>query len=171
MLEYSEQKVLGFSPAQVYEVVSDVNKYQQFLPWCQESTILRRDGNKAMAHLSIGFPPLTEAYTALVLMEPPWSLRTLSTDGRLFSHLENMWKFEAGKPVPTGPTCIVNFWVSMEFRNALFANLGSLVFSDVAKQMATAFEKRCGVLYGPDHLNTAPKHSGTVNPFRTPHKQ
>lgn len=45
----------------------------------------------------------------------------------------------------------------MEFRTALFANLGSLVFSDVARQMATAFEKRCGVLYGQDHLTAAPK--------------
>ena len=38
--------------------------------------------------------------------------QTLSTDGKLFTHLENLWKFEAGKPVPTGPTCIVNFLVS-----------------------------------------------------------
>ena len=72
--------VRRFTPAQVYEVVADVNLYKSFLPWCQESTVVRRDGLKTMAHLTVGFPPLTESYTAMVLMEPPWSMRVSGND-------------------------------------------------------------------------------------------
>lgn len=131
--------VSSYTPQDVYKVVADVNSYKQFLPWCKDSLYLRETEQKSMVRLVVGFPPLLETYTALLLADPPNSLRvsisvvddlqyhsvallqsftsllpqTISTDGRLFSHLENSWQFRRGPDTDTGPTCIVNFWVRL----------------------------------------------------------
>lgn len=64
-----------YSCEEVYDVVADVDSYKLFLPWCQESRYVRRDKTKSIAKLNIGFPPLTESYTALVLSEHPHFIR------------------------------------------------------------------------------------------------
>ena len=64
-----------YSPEQVYNVVSDVDNYKVFLPWCHESKYLRKGPTNSIAKLSIGFPPLLETYTALVWSKPPYLLK------------------------------------------------------------------------------------------------
>ena len=64
-----------YSCEQVYDVVADVDSYKLFLPWCQESRYVRRNKTKSIAKLNIGFPPLMESYTALVLSEHPRFIR------------------------------------------------------------------------------------------------
>ena len=59
----------------IYRVVADVNSYKLFLPWCKDSMYVRQTPRKSMAKLVVGFPPLVESYTALVLSNPPHSLR------------------------------------------------------------------------------------------------
>ena len=61
----------SYTPEQIYSVVTDVNNYKSFLPWCHDSEYL----SKSSARLAIGFPPLIEKYTAAVVAEKPYSLR------------------------------------------------------------------------------------------------
>ena len=56
-------------------MVADVNSYKLFLPWCKDSLYLRETEQKSMVRLVVGFPPLLETYTALVLADSPNSLR------------------------------------------------------------------------------------------------
>ena len=65
----------SYTPQDVYKVVADVNSYKLFLPWCKDSLYLRETEQKSMVRLVVGFPPLLETYTALVLADPPNSLR------------------------------------------------------------------------------------------------
>ena len=65
----------SYTPQDVYKVVAAVNSYKLFLPWCKDSLYLRETEQKSMVRLVVGFPPLLETYTALVLADPPNSLR------------------------------------------------------------------------------------------------
>ena len=65
----------SYTPEQVFDVVSDVDNYKEFLPWCHESKYLRRGSTNSIAKLSIGFPPLLETYTALVWTKAPFVLK------------------------------------------------------------------------------------------------
>lgn len=67
--------VSSYTPQDVYKVVADVNSYKQFLPWCKDSLYLRETEQKSMVRLVVGFPPLLETYTALLLTDPPNLLR------------------------------------------------------------------------------------------------
>ena len=66
---FSEQRILGYSPQQVFSVAENINDYKLFLPWCLESQVLRREGpDRLYAKLVVGFGPLREEYTSCVTM-------------------------------------------------------------------------------------------------------
>lgn len=150
--EFSEQRIIGYTPEQIFSLVYDVSRYKHFLPWCKDAHYLRDSPPESLAQLVIGFPPLCESYTATVHSQPHSLIRTVSTDGRLFTRLENLWQFRRGPELRTGPTTIVNFWVKFEFRSLVTARLGSLVFDEVARTMTAAFESNCEQVYGASHL-------------------
>lgn len=67
---HSETKIVPFSREEMFDVVADVNKYHEFLPFCVDSRVLRRPNDNVMeAALRIGFKVFTESYTSRVIMK------------------------------------------------------------------------------------------------------
>lgn len=56
---------------QMYDIVSDVDRYKEFVPWCTNSSVSSRRRGQAKAHLVIGFPPLAETYTSTMTLSRP----------------------------------------------------------------------------------------------------
>eukprot|EP00887_Chlorella_sp_A99_P003918 scaffold11.g3918.t1 len=120
---YSEKKLLGYSPRQMYDVVSAVEHYHEFVPWCQRSTVtLRRPPSYLEAELEVGFQMFVERYTSKVTMHCPTLVRSSVEDSTLFSHLSNQ-------------------------------HIASVFFEEVVQRMMGAFEGRCARLYGPSSLH------------------
>ncbi|NXL87226.1 CQ10B protein, partial [Alectura lathami] len=144
---YTEQRILGYSAEQMYELVANVGDYRLFVPWCHRSAVLSRRGRMLRAELEVGFPPLRERYLSEVSLGTQ-QIRAVSSDCRLFRHLETLWHFAPGLP-GQADTCSLHFSVSFEFRSALHARLAGLFLDEVAKQMVSAFEGRAQALFGP----------------------
>ncbi|XP_065896769.1 coenzyme Q-binding protein COQ10 homolog, mitochondrial-like isoform X2 [Dysidea avara] len=134
---------------QVYSVVYHIGRYKEFLPWCIDSVVTKETENVLHAKLEVGFPPLKESYTSVVTVKPNKSIHSISHDGWLFEHLENVWEFQPG---PTSNSCIVYCGVEFEFRSHLHSQLALLCYDEIVKQMTAAFEKRCIQLYGKSNL-------------------
>jgi coenzyme Q-binding protein COQ10 len=142
MPTHAETKVLPYTPEQLFELVADVAKYPEFLPWCTASRIRSRDGDVFFADLVIGFKMVRERFTSKVRLTRPDRIDVTYTDGP-FRHLNNHWVF---KPHPKGTE--IDFYVDFEFRNRMFQALIGALFGEAVKLMVSAFEKRARQLYG-----------------------
>lgn len=122
---YEERRVMGYSPEQMFAVVAAVDLYEDFVPWCQRSRIIRRHENGSFdAELEIGFKFLVESYVSHVEMEKPKYIKTTASESGLFDHLINVWEF---KPGPVPGTCDLYFLVDFKFQSPLYRQVKSSV--------------------------------------------
>ena len=103
MPTHAEKRFVPHSPEQMYELVADIARYPEFLPWCQAARIQRREGVVVVADLVIGFKMVREHFTSRVTLTPSERIDVAYVRGPM-RYLNNHWKFE---PHPDG--CIIDF--------------------------------------------------------------
>ena len=147
---FHQERLLGWSNEQLFELVSNVNEYQYFLPACIRSRVTKQLSDREMvAELEIGVPPIIqETYVSHIRLSPPHLLTASSDEGRLFHHLNTVWRFSPGLAGVTR-TSTVAFSLDFEFKSRLYAQLVHTVFDQMARQTMSAFTDRAAQLYGP----------------------
>jgi len=137
----------------MFDLVADVERYPQFLPWCLACRIRQRPApNQFVADLMIGFKVFREKFTSEVTLSKPGRIDVAYRNGP-FRYLNNHWSFA---PHPTG--CIIDFYIDFEFHSKTLQTLIGKLFNEAVQRMVNAFEKRAGQLYGPSLV--APGVSG-----------
>ena len=160
--EHSERMVFPYSPAQVYDVVRDVEKYWQFVPWCTSSSVVEGPSSLT-AELEVGFGVFTERYTSLVTLDPPKSIVVSSIDTSVLDFLETKWHF---LPKANDPdACWVIFNIQFRFT--------SEVYDQVIQHRGERGEKNShyGCVYGHSrhhHHHTAEVNTNTTTPPALP---
>lgn len=150
MPEHAEQRVMPHSPEQMFELVADVARYPEFLPWCMASRIVSRQDDMFVADLVIGFKLVRERFTSEVALARPRRIDVRYTKGPL-RYLHNHWEFHDH---PDG--CLVDFYVDFEFKSILLQKLIGALFGEAVRHMVGAFEKRAAELYGTPHGDARP---------------
>lgn len=152
-----------YSMEQMYKVVAEVEHYNKFVPYCKSSIVTSRSAGHLRAELSIEFPPLLlESFTSSVMLTPPNLVKSVCTEGKLFNHLQTIWRFSPGlKGNPK--TCMTDFSVSFEFRSVLYSQISQIFFDQVVKQMVNAFTSEARRRYGPSSLNGQVRQVPTVS--------
>uniref|UniRef100_T1H9P2 Polyketide_cyc domain-containing protein n=3 Tax=Rhodnius TaxID=13248 RepID=T1H9P2_RHOPR len=142
----------------MFEVVSDVENYAKFLPFCRKSVVHSRTEKELLGELEVGFPPVVESYVSKVTLVKPYLVKADCTDGRLFHHLTTTWRFTKpplrdAKRFPN--SCSVHFYVSFEFKSLLHSQLANIFFDHLVTEMEAAFYKEAYKRYGtPTKLDT-----------------
>ena len=144
-----QQHVSPYSAQQLFELVADVERYPEFLPWCRAARIVSRGQGEFLGELLISFKHISESYTSRVQLFPaaapdaPSRIEVTMTKGP-FSHLVNNWQFT---PRPEGGTQ-VEFSLDFGFRSKLLEKMIGPMFSNAAEKMGDAFQTRAEALYG-----------------------
>ena len=143
MPTHAEVRVLHHPPEQLFDLVADVEKYPEFLPWCVDARIRRREGDLIVADLVIGYRMFRERFTSTVVLNRPDRIDVTYAEGP-FRYLNNHWIF-----APEGPdSCVIDFFVDFEFRSRVLQALVGRVFGEAVKVMVHAFERRADELFG-----------------------
>ena len=142
MPKHVETRRLPYTPEQMFDLVADVARYPEFLPWVSAIRV-RSDSETAMvADMIVGFKGLRETFTSQVEKQRPGHLRVDYLDGPL-KHLNNEWQFRSDGQ----GGCLVDFCVDFAFKNRMFEMLAGQVFDRALRKMIGAFEERAARLY------------------------
>jgi len=147
MPTHAELRVLHHPPEKLFDLVADVNKYPEFLPWCLDARIRRREENLIVGDLVIGYRMFRERFTSTVVLSQPNRIDVSYSDGP-FRYLNNHWIF-----IPEGAdSCTIDFFVDFEFHSRVLQLVVERVFGEAVKVMVNAFERRADELFGSDVL-------------------
>ncbi|HHX89612.1 MAG TPA: type II toxin-antitoxin system RatA family toxin [Paracoccus sp.] len=152
MPRHTENRTLPYTARQIYDLVADVARYPEFLPWTAAARIRSRqplagrsEGAEVMeADLVISFKVFRERFGSRVTLLPAEGrIETEYLDGP-FRYLQSYWEVE-DRP---GGGCEVRFLVDFEFRNAMLQKIIGVVFDEAMRRIVGAFERRAEELYG-----------------------
>ncbi len=130
-----------YSPAQIFALVADVERYPEFLPWCRAARILERGEQYFVAELVICFKHICEQYTSRVQLFPHERIEVIMLKGP-FHHLTNRWDFY-GEDSGTR----IEFLLDFAFKSKLLDKLIGGLFTRASEKMSEAFMARADTLY------------------------
>ena len=139
-------KQIPCSKQNLIDMVLDIEKYPEFVPWCLDGKIYNKkdkgDKIEITADLTIGKSFFNETYKSLVVYEKSAdAIHVTNIDGPL-KHLENKWFFKQ-----KGENSEVDFQVDFELKNKILNVLMTKSFDIGLKKIANAFEKRAVDLF------------------------
>lgn len=138
--------LLWHSAHEMFALVTDVQHYPEFLPWCDHSEVLERVAGGMVAKVGMSIGGLRQSFTTNNTHVEDRQVLLRLVDGP-FSHLEGCWDFT---PLGDGSqrACKIEFRLSYSFSSATLAKLVGPVFDKIAGNLVDAFVKRADEVYG-----------------------
>jgi coenzyme Q-binding protein COQ10 len=145
MATHSETRSVPYSADLMFQVVSDVQRYPEFLPWVTGLRVLMRgrenDKDVIVAEMVVGYRNMRERYTSRIVLDRAARVIDVSQTEGPFRNLDNHWKF-----TPRENGCDVEFKIDFQFKNPLLNVVVGQMFERVVMKMADAFVKRAKAL-------------------------
>ncbi len=143
MPTHAETKILPYTPGQMFDLVADIERYPEFLPWCVACRITKTEGPVIWGDLMVGFKVFRETFTSKVTLNAPDQIDVEYINGP-FRYLNNHWKFNA---VDGGARTEIDFFIDFEFRSRVLQAVASTVFNEAVRRMVGAFEARAEAIH------------------------
>ena len=137
MVSFIKNKILNHPVKKIYNLVADVKKYPDFLPWCNEIAIKKKTKEYIITKVKVGFKNIDESYLCKVLLYPQKRI-TLGYISGPFEYLEIDWKF---KKISKNKTD-VSFFCNFKFKTIFLRLFTSFFLENAVEKMVDAFEKK-----------------------------
>jgi ribosome-associated toxin RatA of RatAB toxin-antitoxin module len=135
--------LLPYTSAEMFELVSDIAAYPQFLPWCSGTQILSQQGEELDARISFSVSGVSQSFTTRNQLRPGTEIAMQLVDGP-FSELQGRWRFQ-----PLGNAgCKISLFLEYGFSSKMVALAVGPVFNKIANTLVDAFQKRAVEVYG-----------------------
>ena len=142
MTKHAERRLIAHKPQQLFDLVADVRRYPEFLPWCLAARIRTQTDTELVADLIIGFQMFKERFTSHVRLDRQAMVIEVEYAEGPFKYLYNKWEFLEH---PEG--CEIVFDVDFEFNSRILQTVIESLFTEAVKRMVRAFESRADELY------------------------
>lgn len=148
---HRETRILPYRAEQMYGIVADVERYPDFLPWCERLEILERERDGKIeyitAGMTIGYGGMHESYVSRVELDSQALIIEAKHVNGPFKRLDTRWRF-----VPLDNGSEIHFLIDFAFKSALLSSVANVAFGYVASRMAESFIARAKALYGSENL-------------------
>jgi ribosome-associated toxin RatA of RatAB toxin-antitoxin module len=138
--------LIWYSAAEMFALVTDVARYPEFLPWCDEASVVDEHEHGMTARVGLAMAGLKQSFTTRNTHEKDSKVTLQLVDGP-FSKLDGHWEF-----IPIGQgderACKIQFSLRYDFDNAALATLVGPVFDKIAGNLVDAFVARAEKVYG-----------------------
>lgn len=142
MTQIHRSALVRYSPAQMFDLVNDVEAYPKRFAWCAASDVIEQDANAMTARLELRFAGMTQAFTTHNTLVRPERIDMHLVDGP-FERLEGTWQFRA-----LGDSgCKVSFELDFEVSGVLVATALRLGFKSLADRMVDDFCRVAAIVY------------------------
>lgn len=148
MPHHHDRTEVPYSPQQMFDLVADVERYPDFIPWCELVRIRKDDRVDGAGYLEadmvVRYKMFRERFRSGILTNP--DTREIEVDylNGPFKRLHNLWRFDEA----ANGGCVIDFTIEFEFRNLLLQAAAMQVFDKAFSRMSSAFIARADALYG-----------------------
>jgi len=142
-MKHLERHYSRLAPAQLFDLVADVEQYPDFLPWVIAAKVVRRQEKTMWTDLTMGTGFLHKQFTTVALLDRPHRMEINSHDP-IFERFEQIWTFE---PAANGGTDIV-YRVELKIKSPFLRAIVGLSIADGTKTMVAAYMRRAERLHG-----------------------
>ncbi len=148
MKTFQTMRLVAHSADRMFALVADVERYPEFLPLCNELTLVSRkeaDGNEILVtDMTVAYKFFRETFTSRVTLDREARQILVEYIDGPFKHLENKWQF---RPAGEG-ACDVEFHIAYEFGSRPMQLMMGAMFDSAFGKFAQAFEERADTVYG-----------------------
>jgi coenzyme Q-binding protein COQ10 len=146
MSSASINKIISCKKKDLIDMVLDIDRYNEFVPWCLESKVYEKNETKESleirADLKVGKKFLNETYSSLVLYSKPKDLISVTNIDGPLKYLKNEWKFKE-----VNNKTLLDFTIEFELKNSLLNLIMKRSFNIGLNKIAEAFEQRALYLF------------------------
>jgi coenzyme Q-binding protein COQ10 len=140
---YIERQRLKYTPSQLFDLIVDVERYPEFMPWIVDSRVRRRADNVMNTELTVGKGPLRKTFSTIAVLDRPHRVDITSRDS-MFERFEMHWILQ---PIAEAETRL-EYSLEYQFRSRVLQVLMAAAFVSQAAATVAAFRKRAHDLYG-----------------------
>ena len=151
-MHHHETRRVPYTPDQMFDLVADVARYPEFLPWVTAARIKSKTEDGFVADVLVGFTSFREKFGSRVRLDRATHTIVAEYIEGPFKYLKNVWRFE-----PNGKGgCTIDFDIKFEFKFRVLEKLIGSLFDRAVMKMTDAFENRAAALYGKTVTMPAP---------------
>ncbi len=143
MARVEKTALVPYSAQAMFELVADVERYKEFLPWCSNSRLISRTEDEICGWIEVARLGVRQAFSTCNDIDPPHHMQIALRDGP-FQHLHGDWHFQELRE----DACKVMLRMDFEFSGGLIDVAFGKVFNQAANSMVASFVKRAGDIYG-----------------------
>jgi ribosome-associated toxin RatA of RatAB toxin-antitoxin module len=127
----------------MYVLVDDIEAYPRFLPWCDDTRILYRDGDLVKATIGITKRGFDLSFTTCNRLQKNKMIEMRLLEGP-FRHLQGFWRFESLR----GSACRVSLDLEFELSNRILRLTMTPIFNQITNSLVDSFVNRAREIYG-----------------------
>jgi ribosome-associated toxin RatA of RatAB toxin-antitoxin module len=136
--------IAPYSAQEMFDLANDVDRYQEFLPWCSRSEVLKASSDEALAQIGISYKGWNTSFTTRNRLVKNELIEMRLVEGSAFETLEGDWRFKGLDEI----ACQVELEVNFALAGKLGGKVLSPVFARICSELIDAFVERAKAIYG-----------------------